>query len=104
MKKLIKKIIEIFIIICAYFVGCTNKIYALTTGLLYGIDKPEPKYYIINWTLTLFLILLPISMIITIIIGTIKYIEKSRDSKVVKLLIVIIEIIAIVTLIRLIFF
>jgi len=48
----------------------------------------------------IFLILLPISAIITIIVGTKKYIKNSRDSKAVKILISIIALIVIVILIR----
>ena len=104
MRKIMKKIVAAFTIIGAYLVGFANKIHALTPNdliTLYAPEKPKPeydiKYKIING---IFLILLPISAIITIIAGTRKYIKNSTDSKIVKILISIIAVIVIVILIR----
>ena len=105
MRKIMKKIVAAFTIIGAYWVGFANKIHALTPSdlpfvqPLYGPEKPkyDIKYKIING---IFLILLPISAIITIIAGTRKYIKNSTDSKIVKILISIIAVIVIVILIR----
>lgn len=103
MRKIMKKIVAVFTIIGAYLLGFANKIHALTPNdiyiaSLYGPEKPkyDIKYKIING---IFLILLPISAIITIIAGTRKYIKNSTDSKIVKILISIIALIVIVILI-----
>ncbi|MEI3400939.1 MAG: hypothetical protein V8R51_00590 [Clostridia bacterium] len=101
MRKIMKKIVAAFTIIGAYLLGFANKIHALTPNdiaSLYGPEKPkyDIKYKIING---IFLILLPISAIITIIAGTRKYIKNSTDSKIVKILISIIAVIVIVILI-----
>ncbi len=99
MRKFIKKIVGIFTIIGIYLVKFANKIYARSAGHIvpaYGVIEPlEGHNIFVN---AIFLVLLPIVAIITIIIGTIKYIKKSRDRKAVRNL--IIAIIAIVILIR----
>jgi len=104
MKKFFNKLAKTFIGIGTSVVLFCKKMYALapdTITPLYGPVEPEPeygiKYKVING---IFLILLPISAIITIIVGTKKYIKNSRDSKAVKILISIIALIVIVILIR----
>lgn len=99
MRKFIKKIVGIFTIIGIYLVKFANKIYALSDGDIvpeYGVIEPLERHNI--FVNAIFLVLLPIATIITIIIGTIKYIKKSRDRKAVRNL--IIAIITIVILIR----
>ena len=102
MKKFFNKLAKTFIGIGTSVVLFCKKMYALapdTITPLYGPVEPEYgiKYKVING---IFLILLPISAIITIIVGTKKYIKNSRDSKAVKILISIIALIVIVILIR----
>ena len=101
MKKIIRKIIGAFTIIGTYLIELANKVYALDekdsrAEALYSVKEPliKKSNIILNG---FFLILLPIAAIITIIIGTRKYIKKSRDRKAVRIL--IIGIIAIVILI-----
>ena len=100
MRKFIKKIVGIFMIIGIYLVKFANKIYAEDTQIItpeYGVIEPEPWKKVLNG---IFFILLPISAIITIIVGTRKYIKSSTDGKSVKILISIIAVIGIVILIR----
>lgn len=105
MKKIIRKIIGVFTVIGTYLAGLADKVYAIDIDTrrvqidpAYGVKEPIKKSNIL--VNGFFLILLPIAAIITIIVGTRKYIKKSTASKTVKILISIIAIIVILILIR----
>ena len=88
MRKFMKKIIGFFIIICSYFVGCANKIYALTP--LYGPYKPEePSFVEKIFELINKILINQVTALIVVITGIIVYLVKSKDGKKTKILMVL---------------